>query len=116
MAARHHDDSHSSKSPARMLHSPKNRNCPSRNCRICVNMRRHAAGDINGSDPSMTSTRASAIQNVPLSKARASVAYFLAALAGAAVPLLPPDARMALKNSDDSSITIRSLFLSKLDL
>ncbi len=82
-----------------------------------MNMRRHAAGDINGSEPSMTSTRASAVQSVPLSKARASVAYFLAgALAAGAALLLPPDARMALKNSEDSSITITSLFLLKLDL
>ena len=77
-------------------------------------MRRHAVGNINGSKPSMTNTRASATQNVPLSKTGASAAYFWAALAG--VALLPPDARMALKNSDDSSITITSLFLLKLDL
>lgn len=98
-----------------MLHRPKKRSCPSRNRRICVNVRRHAAGDINGSKPSMTSTRASAIQNVPLSKARACAAYFLAGLAEGAA-LLPPEPRIALKNSDDSSITITSLFLLKLDL
>lgn len=79
-------------------------------------MRRHAAGDVNGSKPSMTSTRASATQNVPLSKARASAAYFLAGLAAGAALVLPPEPRIALKNSDDSSITITSLFLLKLDL
>ena len=94
-----------------MLHSPKKRICPLLMARIRSNMRRQAAGDNSGSSPSITSNRASAFQSVPLSTAR----YFLAgAGAGAAAPL--PEPRMALKNSDDSSITITSFFFAKLAL
>ena len=87
-----------------MLHRPKNRTWPSCNCNICWNMRRQPAGDKNGNRPSMTSTRASASQNVSPSKR-----YFFAG-AGRVLP------RMALKNSDDGSSTIRSPFLVKLAL
>ena len=91
-----------------MLHRPKKRTCPSCNRSICWKMRRQPDGDNNGNKPSMTSTRASASQNVSPSKC-----YFLGAGGGA--PRLPP--RKALKNSDDDgSSTIRSLFLLKLVL
>ncbi len=91
-----------------MLHRPKKRTCPSCNRSICWNMRRQPEGERNGNRPSMTSTRASASQNVSLSKT-----YFFGAGDGAA--RLPP--RRALKNSDDEgSSTIKSLFLLKLDL
>ena len=87
-----------------MLHKPKKRTWPSCNCRICWNMRRHPAGEIKGNRPSMTSTKASASQNVSLSKF-----YFTGA--GSEPP------RRALKKSDDDgSRTIRSLFLLKLVL
>ncbi len=87
-----------------MLHRPKNRTWPSCNCNIRWNMRRQPAGDRNGNKPSMTSTRASASQNVSPSKP-----YFFAG-AGEVLP------RMALKNSDDGSSTIKSPFLVKLAL
>ena len=91
-----------------MLHRPKKRTCPSCNNNIRWNMRRQPDGDKKGSSPSRTSTRASASQNVSLSKT-----YFFGTGGGA--PRLPP--RMALKNSDvDGSSTITSLFLLKLDL
>ena len=91
-----------------MLHSPKKRTWPSCNFWICTNIRRQPVGDRNGNRPSMTSTRASASQNVSLSKT-----YFFGA-EGAAVRLPP---RRALKNSEDvGSSTITSLFLLKLVL
>lgn len=93
-----------------MLHRPKKRNWPSRQRRICANMRRHAAGDSSGSEPSITSTSANAVQNELLSKVVARRTYFRAA--GAARLGL----RIALKKSLDSSSTITSLFLLKLDL
>ena len=89
-----------------MLHSPKKRTCPSCNCRICWNMRRHPAGDKNGNRPSITSTSASASQNVSPSKP-----YFFAGVGGTTAP------RSTLKNSDEAgSSTITSLFLLKLAL
>jgi len=94
-----------------MLHNPKNRICPSLICMICVNMRRHPPGAMKGNRPSMTSTRAKAAQNVSLSTVCAGCGYFLAGVAGAM--LLP---RNALKNSDDGSTTMTSLFLLKLAL
>ena len=88
-----------------MLHRPKKRTCPSCSCSSCWNMRRQPAGDRNGNRPSMTSTRASASQNVAPSKP-----YFFAGT-GRELP------RMALKKSDaDGSSTITSLFLAKLAL
>ncbi len=114
-AASPYDVSHNSTSPAKTLHNPKKRNCPSRNCRIWANARRHAAGVNSGNKPSMTSTKASAVQSMSPSKVRTPEAYFLLAWAAAASPELP-EPRMDLKNSEDSSITIRSLFLLKLDL
>ena len=113
--ARPQDNNHSHNSPVRMLHRPKNRSCPSRNCRICVNARRHLTGDTSGRMPSMTSTRASAVQNVSLSKVRASRDYFLTGLAGIAPAAAPPSC-MVLKKSEDSSITTTSLLLLKLAL
>ena len=99
-----HANNHISTNPATMLHKSKKRTCPSCNCRICWNMRRQPEGDSKGNRPSITSTSASAIQNVALSKT-----YFLAGATGVPVP------RSALKNSDeDGSNTIRSLFLLKL--
>ena len=93
-----------------MLINPKNRICPSVICMICANMRRQPPGEMNGISPSMTSTRAQAVQKVSLSK-RVVQAYFLAALSTAPLP------RNTLKNSDDAgSITITSLFLLKLAL
>lgn len=72
---------------------------------ICWNMRRQRPGESNGSSPSITSTRASAVQKVSLSKT-----YFFAGT-GALLP------RKILKNSDeDGSSTITSFFLLKLDL
>jgi len=89
-----------------MLHRPKNRICPSCNCKICWNMRRHAPGAMKGRAPSITSTMARAAQKVSLSKR-----YFFAGAAGATPP------RMALKNSDEAgSSTMTSLFLLKADL
>ena len=90
-----------------MLHSPKNRTCPSCNCKICWNMRRQPPGDRKGKSPSTTSTRASASQNESPSNP-----YFFAGVGGVAMP-----PRMALKNSDDEgSSTIRSLLRVKLAL
>src|SRR6185312_3196670 len=110
------DSSHSHSSPVRMLHRPKKRSCPSCNCRICTNTRRHLAGDTSGNRPSMTSTRASAVQNVLLSTVGASGAYFFAGRTDAAAAAGAPPSCMILKKSEDSSITIASLFLSKLAL
>ena len=89
-----------------MLISPKKRTCPSRNCRICWNMRRQPAGERKGKRPSITRTRATAVQKLSLFKV-----YFLAGTG--AGPLLP---RSTLKNSDEGSSTITSLFLLKLVL
>ena len=94
--------------PAAMLHRPKKRIWPSLSLRICSNMPRQPRGENKGSRPSITSIKASACQIVLLSKRRR---YFL--LAGAE-PL--PELRMALKKSEDGSITITSPFLSKLAL
>lgn len=93
--------------PARMLPRPKKRICPSLILRICSNIRRQPAGDKNGKSPSITSRHARASQIVLLSTPRT---YFF----DGAAPV--PDPRMALKNSDEGSITITSLFLAKLAL
>lgn len=90
-----------------MLQSPKKRTCPLPKRRICSNMRRHAAGEMSGNTPSITSIRASACQKVVPSTA----AYFFAG-----AEALPPEPRMALKKSDEGSITMTSLFLPKLAL
>ncbi len=91
-----------------MLQSPKNRICPLLRPRIFSNMRRQPLGDMRGSSPSITSSRASAFQRMLPSK----MIYFLP---GAAAVLLP-EPRMALKKSDDGSTTMTSLFLLKLAL
>ena len=78
--------------------------------RIFSNMRRQPLGDMRGSSPSITSSRASAFQRMLPSK----MIYFLPG--AAAVPLLLPEPRMALKKSDDGSTTMTSLFLLKLAL
>ena len=94
-----------------MHSSPKNLICPSCSCSSWPNMRRQPPGEMNGTSPSMTSTRANASQKVSLLKAAPG---YLRAGAGAA-PLPPP--RKALKNSDDAgSTTITSLFFAKLAL
>jgi len=87
-----------------MLHRPKKRIWPLLMVRICSNIRRQPPGEKNGSKPSKTSRHARASQSVLLSKL-----YFLGA-----APV--PELRMALKKSDDGSITITSLFLAKLAL
>jgi len=88
--------------PARTLHKPKKRTCPSCNCSICRNMRRHLAGDRKGNKPSSTSTSASASQKT----SAVSNSYFFTAGRGATPP------RNALKNSEDAgSRTITSPFL-----
>ncbi len=89
-----------------MLLSPKKRIWPSLSDRICSNMRRQPVGEAKGSKPSITSTSASASHRVS-----ALTLYFFGA---AAEP--PPEPLMALKKSDDGSITITSLFLLKLAL
>jgi hypothetical protein len=61
-----------------MLHSPKNRTCPSLSCSSCWNMRRHAVGDTKGNKPSITSSRPSASQNASPESKR----YFFAAADG----------------------------------
>lgn len=91
-----------------MLPSPKKRIWPSVSVRIFSNMPRQPRGEKNGSSPSITSINASACQIVLPSKRDR---YFLPA---GAVPL--PELRMALKKSDEGSITITSPFLSKLAL
>ena len=92
-----------------MQHKPKNRTCPSCNCMSCRNILRQPEGEKNGKRPSITSTRASAIQ----SESPATL-YFLALEDGAAAPEPP---RKVLKKSElDGSITITSLFLLKLVL
>ena len=88
-----------------MLHSPKKRICPLLMASICSNMRRQPPGEMKGKRPSRTSRQARASQSVPLSKGR----YFFGA-----VPA--PEPRMALKKSEDGSITITSLFFAKLAL
>ncbi len=91
-----------------MLHIPKKRSCPSLSLMIWTNIRRQPAGDKNGKMPSSSSTRASASQNVSLSKG-----YFLDCV-GAAAAGLP---RKILKNSEEEgSSTMTSLFLPKLAL
>lgn len=95
--------------PMAMLQSPKKRIWPLLRPRIFSNTRRQAIGETRGSSPSMISSSAKACQSEPLSKAT----YFFA---GAAALLLLFDPRMPLKNSDDGSITITSLFLLKLAL
>ena len=93
-----------------MLSSPKKRTCPSLNCMIRVKLRRQPEGEMNGISPSITSTRAQAVQNVSLSNAWTWRYFF----AGLSLPALLP--RKVLKNSDDGSMTITSLFLLKLAL
>ncbi len=89
-----------------MLHRPKKRSWPFCSSSTRVKVRRQPAGEMKGKRPSNTSTRASAIQTVSLSKA-----YFFA---GAAVAPLP---RNALKNSElAGSSTITSAFLLKVAL
>ena len=90
-------------SPARMLHKPKKRICPSLRPRIWVNMRRQPPGDRKGSRPSITRTRASASQKLSL-----LTPYFF----GAA-----PWPRKTLKKSVPlGSTTITSFLLAKLAL
>ena len=92
-----------------MLHIPKNCNWPSRNCRICANMRRQPLGDTKGNKPSITSTKPSASQRVSLLKI-----YFFAAAGAPGAATLP---RNTLKNSDDAgSTTMTSFFLPMLAL
>ena len=91
-----------------MLPNPKKRIWPSVSLRIFSNMPRQPRGEKNGSSPSITSINASACQIVLPSKRDR---YFL--LAGG---VLLPELRMALKKSDEGSITITSPFLSKLAL
>ena len=93
-----------------MLSRPKKRICPSPNCMTCVKVRRQIEGEMKGISPSMTSTRAQAVQKVSLSNAQAR-RYFFADLS-----LVAPLPRKALKNSEDWSTTITSLFLLKLAL
>ncbi len=89
-----------------MLHRPKKRIWPSCICNICWNIRRQPAGERKGNSPSITSTNASASQNVLPSKP-----YFFGIGAGVVLP------RIALKNSEEEgSSTIKSLFLVKLAL
>jgi hypothetical protein len=91
-----------------MLQSPKNLNCPSCSASRRWKVRRQPPGEMKGSRPSNTSTRASADQRVSASKR-----YFFAGAAGAPEPL----PRNALKNSEPAgSITITSPFLLKLAL
>ncbi len=65
------DISHRSSRPAATLSSPKKRICPSPNCMICTNVRRQPEGEMKGIRPSITSTKAQAVQNVSLSNAQA---------------------------------------------
>ena len=89
-----------------MLHSPKNRTCPSFICWICAITLRQPEGDRKGNSPSMIKASPRASQNVPLSKP-----YFFAGTAGKLLP------RNTLKNSlDAGSTTMTSDFLLKLDL
>ena len=94
-------------SPASTVQSPKNRICPSCSCSSCANRRRHPPGDRKGNRPSITRTRASAASRLTESKI-----YFLPAGAAGAVP----DPRMTLKNSEDGSRTMTSLFFAKVAL
>lgn len=66
-----------------MLSNPKKRICPSVICMICVNMRRQPPGEMNGISPSITSTRAKAVQKVSLSTRVAGL--FFGRLVGNAV-------------------------------
>jgi hypothetical protein len=85
---------------------PKKRICPSLNCAIWLNMRRHPFGDKNGKMPSITSTMARASQ-----MASAGTDYFLPLADAGAEPL------KTLKNSEEAgSSTITSVFLEKLAL
>ncbi len=92
--------------PIDMLQRPKNRSCPSLRCKICSKVRRQPPGEMNGSRPSTTNTRARACQRVSTSK----LVYFLGAAAAA------PEPRMALKKSEEGSSTMTSDFLLKLAL
>ena len=74
-----------------------------------MNIFRHPEGDKKGSNPSSTSTMASASQKV---SASTEADYFLPAGGRAAVA----EPRIALKKSDDGSSTITSFFLLKLVL
>lgn len=102
------------KAPARILHRPKKRSCPSLNRRTCSKVRRQSAGDKKGDKPSITKTSASASQNVSLSNFNFCSCYFLPCAVGAVAAAVP---RSALKNSElDGSTTITSDFLLKLAL
>jgi hypothetical protein len=93
-----------------MLPMAKKRIWPSFNCNAWLHMRRHALGESSGKSPSITSTKASASQNVSLLKT-----YFLAYFLAGATAEPPP--RNTLKNSDDAgSSTMTSLLLLKLAL
>jgi hypothetical protein len=92
-----------------MLQRPKKRIWPFPSWSSCSNIRRHPAGEISGSSPSITSSKASACQKLlPF-----TVVYFFA---GAAALAAPPELRMALKKSDDGSSTSTSLLRLKLAL
>ena len=93
-----------------MLHRPKKRSWPSRNCMSLENVRRQPAGDTKGKIPSSTSIRASAAQNVSPSKA-----YLRAGAGDAALPL-PPLRKVRKKSELAGSTTTTSLFLLKLCL
>ena len=95
--------------PDRMLHIPKNRNCPSFRSNIWVNMRRQPEGESIGNRPSNTSTRPSASQKTSSPKV-----YFVGFGEAGKAPTAP---RKTLKNSEDAgSTTMTSLFLPKLAL
>ena len=85
-----------------MLNKAKNRICSSVSCNNWLNMRRQPCGEAKGNKPSITNTKASAIQSVSLFNA-----YFFAGPEA-------PAPRNTLKNSeDDGSTTITSFLLAK---
>ena len=93
-----------------MLSKPKKRICPSVSCKIWLNMRRQLAGARKGNRPSISRTRASAIQR--LVKSTRLTCYFFVAEEPAGAWVVP---RKIRKKSDDAgSSTITSLFLLKL--
>ena len=90
---------------------PINRICPSRKANTWANIRRHRSGAANGNSPSITSTKASASQMVSLVKI-----YFFLFATDVADVVDPTPPRNTLKNSEDGSRTMTSLFFAKVAL
>ena len=98
-----------------MLLRPMKRICPSLICVARSKTRRHCAGLMNGSNPSITSISANAPNSSSAKLAAEPKAYFFARAAGAAgIAGVAGPPRMAWKNSLFGSTTITSDLVLKL--